>query len=190
MSSLSLLTMYDICSNIRNIVLAGDFNAVSKARDRIGSNTNRLKKYETEWNIFFKNLNLIQSNYESVCSLNEKMTWTNNIVSSKIDKIFYSQYLTSKILYVKNFKTCISDHKVVMVTVNLNFGNANFKSPHKFKSWKLDDRILIDNNVEEGVKRICQEIPNIKRKFKYHWYDIFNKKILFFLKKKIKNMIK
>ena len=45
--------MYDVCANLKNIILAGDFNAVNKARDRIGAKEKKLKKYETEWNLFF-----------------------------------------------------------------------------------------------------------------------------------------
>ena len=33
-----IYNLYDFCANVNNIVLAGDFNAVSKARERIGSN--------------------------------------------------------------------------------------------------------------------------------------------------------
>ena len=50
--------MYDVCASVKNIILAGDFNAVTKARDRIGSKVQKLKKYETYWNNFIKNLNL------------------------------------------------------------------------------------------------------------------------------------
>jgi exonuclease III len=80
--------MYDVCVNVKNIILAGDFNAVSRAQNRIGSKVKKLKKFESEWNTFFKNLNLVECNYDKEMSLEEKMTWSNDIVSSKIDKVF------------------------------------------------------------------------------------------------------
>ena len=55
--------MYDVCSSVKNIILAGDFNAVTRASDRVGSSVRRLKKYESEWNQFIKNLNLVECNY-------------------------------------------------------------------------------------------------------------------------------
>jgi len=54
--------MYDVCASVKNIILAGDFNAVTKAKDRIGSKVQKLKKYETYWNNFIKNLNLVECN--------------------------------------------------------------------------------------------------------------------------------
>jgi len=36
--------MYDVCANLKNIILAGDFNAVNKARDRIGAKEKKIKK--------------------------------------------------------------------------------------------------------------------------------------------------
>jgi exonuclease III len=74
--------MYDVCANVKNIILAGDFNAVSKAKDRIGSKVKKLKKFENEWNLFLKILNLVECNYDKEMSLEEKMTWSNGIVSS------------------------------------------------------------------------------------------------------------
>ena len=50
--------MYDVCASLKNVIIAGDFNAVSNAKDRIGSNVKKLKKYETEWNNFIKNFNM------------------------------------------------------------------------------------------------------------------------------------
>ena len=77
--------MYEVCANVKNIIMAGDFNAVSMTKDRIGSNVKTLKKYEIEWNLFFKNYNLVESDYEKIdIKKEEKMTWTNNKISSKI----------------------------------------------------------------------------------------------------------
>ena len=35
--------MYDVCASVKNIILAGDFNAVSRASDRVGSSVKKLK---------------------------------------------------------------------------------------------------------------------------------------------------
>jgi hypothetical protein len=35
--------MYEVCANVKNIIMAGDFNAVSMTKDRIGSNVKTLK---------------------------------------------------------------------------------------------------------------------------------------------------
>ena len=58
--------MYDVCASVKNVILAGDFNAVTRASDRVGSNVRKLKKYESEWNQFIKNLNLVECNYNLI----------------------------------------------------------------------------------------------------------------------------
>ena len=99
--------------------MVGDYNAVNKAKDRIGSKVTRLKKYETEWNQFIKNLNLVECNYKKVMSAVEIMTWSNKNVSSKIDKVFISKDLIGKFLYHSIKETCISDHKAVFSTFQI-----------------------------------------------------------------------
>jgi len=84
--------MYYVCANVKNIILAGDFNAVTRARDKVGSSVRKLKKYESEWNQFIKNLNLIECNCNKVMSAEERMTWSNGTVSSKIDELIKSDH--------------------------------------------------------------------------------------------------
>jgi hypothetical protein len=125
--------MYDVCASVKNIILAGDFNAVTKAKDRIGSKVQKLKKYETYWNNFIKNINLVECNYDKVLSAEDKMTWSNGVVSSKIDKIFYFKDLTGKFLYSSIKETCKSDHKAVFANFKLNRETINGKKyllPH------------------------------------------------------------
>jgi len=183
--------MYDVCANLKNIILAGDFNAVNKARDRIGAKEKKLKKYETEWNLFFKNLNLIESNYEKVMSDVEKMTWSNNSVSSKIDKVFHNKDLIGRFLYQSIKETCKSDHKAVFAkfefqTLNINDKNKKKDKLKKYTPWRLNDEILEDKNVIEGVENICKKINSYKEKYEKTWYDNFIKEVINFLKKKNK----
>ena len=120
--------MYEVCSNVKNIVMAGDFNAVSMARDRIGSNVKSLKKYEREWNLFFKKFNMIESDYENInTKIEEKMTWTNNKISSKIDKLYYYKDLNMKFRYNEIKETSKSDHRAVFINCELQKVNKKKK---------------------------------------------------------------
>ena len=111
------------------------------------------------------------------------MTRSNNCMSSKIDKIFFSKNLDISFKYLKNFESCMSDHKIVMANFIFKTNINNSKTPKIFKSWKLNDKILEKKSVKEGIKEICKKIPSLKEKFKYIWYDKFNKQIVSFLKK-------
>jgi exonuclease III len=163
--------MYDVCAGVKNIILGGDFNAVAKARDRIGSKVSKLKKFELEWNLFVRNLNLIECDYGKKFNLEEKMTWSNGIVSSRIDKIFYDKDIMGNILYNSIKETCKSDHKAVFASLQFNNNflsdrdkNKNDK-PEKYIPWRLNDEILEDKSVIEGVNEICGKIQIFKEKY-------------------------
>jgi len=179
--------MYDVCVNVKNIILAGDFNAVTRASDRVGSSVRKLKKYESEWNQFIKNLNLVECNYDREMSLEEKMTWSNGTVSSKIDKIFYDKDLIGKFRYNSIKETCKSDHKAVFSCLdykNVSKNSTEKCMPKKYKPWRLNDEILVEKHVKEGIETICEKIGIYKEKYEKLWYDFFIKDIIIFLKKK------
>ena len=46
-------TLYDLCSYLKNLILGGDFNAVTKIGDRIGSSVKVLQNFENEWKTFY-----------------------------------------------------------------------------------------------------------------------------------------
>jgi hypothetical protein len=118
------------------------------------------------------------------------MTWSNGVVSSKIDKIFYFKDLTGKFLYSSIKETCKSDHKAVFANFKLNRETINSddlndsEKPKKYKPWRLNDKILEDKSVIEGVEEICNKIKKYKDKFSKLWYDFFVSDIINFLKKK------
>ena len=176
--------MYDVCASMKNIIIAGDFNAVSKAKDRIGSNVKKLKKYENEWNCFFKNFNLMECKYKNEIDVSERMTWTNGVVSSKIDKIFYSKNLLGNFEYDSIFETCKTDHKAVFSNFSLEINSLNQSKLCKYKPWRLNEKILGEKSVKDGIIEICQKITSLKQKHDKIWYDFFIKEIVIFLKKK------
>ena len=180
--------MNSLNASVKNIILAGDFNAVTRASDRIGSSVRKLKKYESEWNQFIKNLNLMECNYNKVMSVEERMTWSNGTVSSKIDKIFYDKDMIGKFLYNSIKEMCKSDHKAVFASFDLetyiNSIIENEGKPKRYKPWRLNDEILEEKSVTEGVERICEKVNFYKEKYEKVWYDLFIKDIIIFLKKK------
>ena len=132
---------------------------VSMTKDRIGSNVKTLKKYEIEWNLFFKNYNLVESDYEKIdIKKEEKMTWTNNKISSKIDKLYYYKGLNMKCKCNEIKETSKSDHKAVFITCKFHTVNKKKENIKKFKPWRLKDIILEDEIVKEGIKEICNKI--------------------------------
>ena len=175
--------MYERCSGLKNIIIAGDFNAVNKTNDRIGSSVKKLKKHELEWNKFKSMFYLNECIYEREMSDQERMTWSNNGVSSKIDKIFYSKDLNIIGKYTNIKNTLQSDHKAVFSYFKIDKIKSH-KVAKKFKPWRLNENILKENEVILGVKNICAEIPYLKKIHKKLWYDFFIEQIIFFLKKK------
>ena len=54
----------------------------------------------------------------------------------------------------------------------------------KYRPWRLNDSILEQEVVIQGIKNICDKIEFFKKENGFEWYDIFIKKIVNFLKKK------
>jgi hypothetical protein len=54
------------------------------------------------------------------------------------------------------------------------------------KRWKLNETILKDESVKEGIEVICNKIHEKKKKFGKMWYDFFIEEVIAFLKKKCK----
>ena len=167
--------------------MAGDFNSVSSIKDRIGSKVKSLKKYETEWKNFFLNFNLKECEYDRIdMNSEEKMTWSNNSVSSRIDKIYYCKEININCKYVDIKETSKSDHKAVFAVCFFKETNNKKKNIAKYKPWRLKNIILEDKRVQDGIEEICKKVPSLKDKYKKSWYDYFIKEIIFFLKKKCK----
>ena len=184
---LFLNNMYEVCANVKNIIMAGDFNAVSSIKDRTGSRVKNLKKYEIEWKSFFTNFNLIESDYERLdMKSEEKMTWTNDKVSSKIDKLYYYKELNIKCKYFDIKETSKTDHKAVFVNCSFKETYKKKENIVKYRPWRLKNIILEDKAVKDGVEEICNIIPSLKEKYGKIWYDHFIKEIIVFLKKKSK----
>jgi exonuclease III len=74
--------MYNFLLPRKNLILAGDFNAVTRKCDRISKNEKTLKKYELEWIKLYKNFCLEEINYCSPLQAIDKMTWSNSEVGS------------------------------------------------------------------------------------------------------------
>ena len=166
--------MYDVCANVKNIIMAGDFNAVSSTKDRIGTRVKSLKKYENEWNFFFKNFNLIESDYERVdMSAEEKMAWTNNMVSSRIYKLYFSKDLNLKCKYIEIKETSKSDHKAVFINCKFKEIIKKQKNIEKYIPCRLKNIILEDKIVVENVEEICKKSPSLKDGYGKIWYDFF-----------------
>ena len=91
----------------------------------------------------------------------DKMTWSNNEVSSRIDKFYISENFPFKFNYTSINQTFKSDHKAVIA--DLEFKN-NFKKEKYYNPWKLNDSILDNEEVIKGVKEISLTIKDFKVK--------------------------
>ena len=173
--------LYSFLLSKKNVILAGDFNAVTHIKDRtnLKGESKKLKNFEIEWKKLYKNFKLSEINYAHVLERSQKYTWTNGSCSSRIDRIYVSDNLNIKINYEKIDETLRSDHKAVHANIFSNKIKEKSKVSHQ---WKLNDNILEIIEVKKGIIKICQNIKFYKEKGKLNWYDFFIKKITNFLK--------
>ena len=113
---------------------------------------------------FLKNLRLTECIYENELSISEKMTWTNGEVSSKIDKIFHNIDLKGEFLYTSIRETFKTDHKAVFTSIKIEYEYEIGNTPKKYKPWRLNDKILDEKEVIDGITEICKKIPSLKLK--------------------------
>ena len=113
-------SLYNICSAAKLIFIAGDFNSVTKVKDRFNPNNSekKLKNCENEWIKFFKNFRLKEISYGITLSNEQKMTWSNNGFSSRIDRIYVTCSLADKASYTSIFETARSDHKAIFASLH------------------------------------------------------------------------
>ena len=164
------------------MILGGDFNAVTKISDRIGSRVKVLKNFENEWKIFYGLIGLNECEYENKISANEKMTWNNNGISSRIDRFYYSKNLNIDLTYTDIKETLKSDHKAVISS--LIIGCDCIQNVKKYRPWRLNDSILNEKEVIHGMEMICNKIEGLKMVHSNKWYDFFIESVVNFLKKK------
>jgi exonuclease III len=172
--------VYDFIGNKKNLILGGDFNGVTKPSDRIGitSNNKVLKRFEKDWLTLFQSLNLREVEYLNKLNKEEKMTWTNGSQSSKIDRFYIDRTLEVDFKYEKINNFILSDHRAIHAICKIK--NDVIKK-NKNNRWKLNEKILDDEETDNGLKIIFDSIENLK---KYHgniWYDKFIEKIRIFL---------
>ena len=171
-------SLYDILNSKRRVLLCGDFNAVEDSvRDRMNNN-GTLRRNEKAWTPFFNHFRLKEIYYESVLEKSARMTWTNGHQSSRIDRMYASEDLGLLVKYEKVIEFGMSDHRMVISKLILN----KERSIKKNFSWKLNESILEDIQVDTGIRNFCAQIPALIRKYNSRWYDIFNNYVVNFLK--------
>ena len=110
------------------------------------------------------------------------MTWGNNGNFSRIDRIYLTNSLSEYARYTNVLETTKSDHKAIFAKLEFFKSCKNHKNI--YNPWKLNDSILENNEVINGLKIKFSEIPLFKKKYEKLWYDFFIKDVIIFLKKK------
>ena len=176
----------EILNRRKNIVLGGDFNAISDECDRITNNekTKSLRKSDKGWSEFY---NLFQlSEFSSKLAPSNRMTWTNGHQSSRIDRLYFQNFLNFEASYVENILFPMSDHRMIKAKVCIKD-----KRVFKIKKqclWKLNESILDEDNIDDGIKDLVQEIPSLKARFHSKWYDHFISSVCLYLKNETKRV--
>ena len=172
--------LYKYLSGKKNIILGGDFNFNFSNRENERSNIKN-------WKNFYNNFNLCEFEW---CVPNTAIencyTWSNgNNLKSRIDRFYCDSLFLKNCVYKEIFETSMSDHKMVVCEIDVD---KNIKKRKKTGLWKLNESVLENDSVSEGIVKICETIPKIKSEEKINWYDTFINKICCFLKKQSRTL--
>ena len=165
--------LYSLLSSKKNLFLGGDFNFVEDREYE--RNNNNL------WKTFYKNFNLCEFEWNvSSTPIKECYTWSKGLLKSRIDRLYCERYLKQNCKYIDVCETGMSDHKMVICEIKLyNYVNK----PQKNILWKLNESVLENENVNEGIIKLCKKIPDLINNNKSKWYDVFINKVCNFLKR-------
>jgi exonuclease III len=103
--------LYETLIYKKNIILVGDFNHNILT-------SNRKKSITKQWIDLFKNISLQEFHFNE--KINESScTWSNEISSTRIDRIYYSKDLKEKFDFKYNnlLVNIFSDHKIVIADI-------------------------------------------------------------------------
>lgn len=138
-------------------ILAGDFNAIINTKtDTSNNKRTTLKSHEHEWQQLYKTLNLVDTNKDYATANNFNIhytTWNNKNISTRIDRIYYTNNSNLNIIYDSTLLFPNSDHK--MVIAKLSTTNKQKVNNIKKDRWILNDSILDDRIIDSQIRIIC-----------------------------------
>ena len=183
-------SLYDILFFRKNIILGGDFNFVEdNVKERNSSKNVKEKKtrnHEDAWKQFFSIIKLKEPKFNNFFNLDSR-TWRNGPLSARLDRFYLMNSLfDSNIQYSKHINFVKSDHSMVSLKVTVQ--NTNIKNNQKTNLWRLNDSILVNEDVSKKVIEICYDIKNYYNEENNYWYDRFINKITCLLKKESRRL--
>ena len=75
-----------------------------------------------------------------------------------------------------------------MVSIKIVLENNNSKVNKSINIWRLNDNILLNEDVSKEIIRICDDIKNYFDENNSFWYDKFISKITHLLKKESRRL--
>ena len=161
----SFLHKFDYKNNL--LIIAGDFNLVLNPIDRTGHftpNTNDKILFQT----ILSNFDLIDS-YRSLYPHSKIFSFSRALPISRLDRIYISSSLISKITQSSYYNIPFSDHnKAPIITLKIP-SKTKFKASH----WKLNNSILANTtnhlHIKTFIKTLLNPINPITQPLK--WWD-------------------
>ena len=164
--------LHTILGSKKNIILGGDFNYIEDREYE--KNNNKM------WKNFFKTFNLCEFEWNIQNeSIKDAYTWSKGNLKSRIDRLYCEIPNKNICEYAEICETSMSDHKMVICNLKIN---EKTQKINRNILWKLNESVLENEKVDEGIKKICKTIPDLIRRNNYKWYDIFIHKICNLLK--------
>ena len=88
---------------------------------------------------------------------------------------------------ILNLTRTISDHK--MIITELDLGKKIKREKYKSR-WKLNEQVLENEEVTTKIKYFVKQIPKLKKRYSFLWYDKFIDFVSNYLKMKRRELSK
>ena len=117
----------------------------------------------------------------------QSRTWKNGAISARLDRFYIKKFYDDfNFQYFKHINFIKSDHNMVSIKIVLE--NNNSKVNKSINIWRLNDNILLNEDVSKEIIRICDDIKNYFDENNSFWYDKFISKITHQLKKESRRL--
>lgn len=142
-------------TNVRKLILLGDFNCVeNEVADRMPARDRKLTYGARSW-IDLKNRCNLFDCWNKVNPYTPKMTWSGGKFKARLDRIYATENMSELVTNSSIEQTPLSDHSLVTVTIKTS------DMPRGRGVWKMNPNLLGDNRVDTEIRELLgRELRN------------------------------
>ena len=165
--------LYNLVSVNGDIILSGDFNCVDDAgMDKCGGNAALGELASAELACIRRDFKLIDS-FRFLHPTAKLFTWSSpsKHISCRLDRIYVSLSISSRLLSADIESYAISDHSPVSIVFKCIDKRSGRNYVPSSLHWKCNSKVLVDEYFQDDFKRLWSQLDSVDNKSS-DWWDL------------------